>query len=196
MLTNQTTAPISQLGPSAHVLTRDLIDFGGGDNRATASSAGTPASSSTGVAVPTSHQTIEGSGSPILPQVSVQFSDFHDVFDLFPPADDSGILANPIAVSTIQTLKLSDRPKPQNTFTETVISPTRTLFPSVPTTERVTAPEGNVIMTHAKTASLRHRNKELEEANEVLNTENAELRKKCENLEKKLAGLSALGVDL
>jgi hypothetical protein len=188
LLTDQTpTAPISQSDPSAYVIPiGDLIGFGDGDNWATATAA--------------SHQTVEGSSSPILPPVLVTFSGFRDVFDLLSPADNSDTLANPITASTIQTSGLPDRPEPRNPDTEAAVSPTRTLFPLIPhplpTNERVTAPEGHVNMTHAKAASLRHRNQELETENEVLNKENAELRKKCEDLEKMLAGFSALGLDL
>jgi hypothetical protein len=200
LLTNQTpTAPISQSGPSVPVVPiGDLIGFGDGDNWATAGSTSALASSSTGTATAASHQTVEGSSSPILPLVLVTFSGFRDVFDLLSPGDNSDILANPIAVPTIQTSWLPDRPEPQNPHTETVVSPTRTLFPLIPhpnpTTERGTAPEGHVNMTHARMALLRYRNQELEAENEVLSKENTELRKKCEDLEKMLAGFSALGL--
>jgi hypothetical protein len=145
------------------------------------------------------HKTADGIGSPILPPLPRSYADFGDVLHLLSP-DNGDIRTERIPVSTSHLTN----PLEPRAQTEVVISPTRTLFPSVSQnfemTEQVIMPQND--MTRARAASLRFHNKRLEDEcdewrqrHDELEREHRELEKKCKDLEKGLADLAAVGAE-
>jgi t-SNARE complex subunit (syntaxin) len=97
------------------------------------------------------------------------------------------------------TSGLTNLVKPQDPDTEIVVSPTRTLFPSV--SHNVQKAE-TIGMSHAKAASLRHCNQQLEaecdnwrKKFDELETKYHELEKKYKDQEKDVANRIAAGAD-
>ncbi|KIM79350.1 hypothetical protein PILCRDRAFT_565027 [Piloderma croceum F 1598] len=143
--------------------------------------------SSTLVASP---QTADDIRFPILPPLPRSYADFGDVLHLLSP-DKGDIRAEKTPVSTKPL-------EPRCAHTEIVISPTRTLFPSVSQdfemTEQVIMPQNDI--TRARAASLRFHNKRLEDEcdewrqkHDELERKHRELENKRKDLEKNLANL-------
>jgi hypothetical protein len=133
----------------------------------------------------------------MLPPFPPSISGFGDSLDFLLPDIYTNSTTTPTSIST----NLS---KPRSPDAEIIVSPTRTLFPSVSRdfekAEQITAPQNN--MTRAKAASLRFRNQELEEERDQwknkydeLERRHRKLEKEYQDLERGVAKLVAVGAD-
>jgi hypothetical protein len=120
-------------------------------------------------------------GSPTLPPIPDSSAAFDEVFDLFSPAQSD----IPTDGSAIPAASLSDLYQPLVPNSEAAVSPTRTLFPSVPqvvdNTKRMVASQNPI--NHAKAAELGICNQELENEHNSLVQLYEELKIKYKKLE-------------
>lgn len=198
--TNRTdsTPQTSQSESREQVPTGNLVDLEGGAEQTTVPSP-SPAGTSADIPPVTPRQMMESSISPVLPPLPESLSGFSIILDFLQPNTPD----NPAESIAVSASDLASPLEVRESDTETVVSPTRSLFPSVSQEFEniVTSPQGTK-MSHAKAAELRNRNQQLEEQcdgwkkkYDELERRHRELERKCQDLEKNLADAVAVGAD-
>jgi hypothetical protein len=192
------TPQTSQSDSRGQVPTGDLLNLEDETEQTTVSSS----AASTDIPLVTPCQTMEGSISPVLPELPDSLSGFSIILDFL----QANTFDNPTESIAVSTPDLASPLEEQDLDAETVISPTRSLFPSMSQEFKnidrsVTSVQGTK-MSHAKAAELRIRNQQLEEQcngwkkkYDELERRHRELEKKYRDLEKSLADAVEVGAD-